>query len=82
MFQGGRWNNCRNGSAPNALLPLCLDVLSTWNTLSGLVASCSKAVLRSGLELPPQRLQLVKPDGSLLSFADDDKDIKCLLDVS
>ena len=51
-------------------------------SLCGLVASCSKAVLRSGLELPPQRLQLVKPDGSLLSFADDDKDIKCLLDVS
>ncbi len=32
-----------------------------------------------GLQLPPKRLQLVKSDGSLLSFADDDKDIQQLL---
>ena len=32
-----------------------------------------------GLQLPPKRLQLVKSDGSLLSFADDDKDIQELL---
>lgn len=74
LAEDGILSACSASGAQNARLPL--------QPSQPMALQLLRRLLSARLELPPQRLQLVKPYGPLLSFADDDKDIKCLLDVS